>query len=66
MAPEVLKCPLKTYPDENKADVSLHYSSSVDTWAVGVLAYELLTGGWPLPWRARPSEPLWLAAAALQ
>jgi serine/threonine protein kinase len=46
MAPEVLKCPLKTYPDENKQDSSLHYSSSVDTWAVGVLAYELLTGGW--------------------
>lgn len=44
MAPEVLKCPLKTYPDENKQDSSLHYSSSVDTWAVGVLAYELLTG----------------------
>jgi hypothetical protein len=44
MAPEVLKCPLKTFPDENKQDSSLHYGGSVDTWAVGVLAYELLTG----------------------
>jgi aurora kinase len=42
MAPEVLNCPLKDHPDENKEVKRLHYTSSVDTWAVGCLAYELV------------------------
>lgn len=45
MAPEVLKCPTKKTPDENKENPqSAHYHQSVDVWAVGVFAYELLVG----------------------
>ncbi|MEW5312978.1 MAG: hypothetical protein WDW38_004574 [Sanguina aurantia] len=33
MAPEVLKCPFKSRPDENKLDARLHYSNRVDAWA---------------------------------
>lgn len=42
MAPEVLNCPFKNKPQENKDQQSLHYTLTVDTWAVGVLTYELL------------------------
>lgn len=41
---QVLKCPLKSRPEENKEKEHLHYSNSVDSWAVGVLTYELLVG----------------------
>jgi serine/threonine protein kinase len=44
MAPEVLRCPLKRHPGDNKDRPELHYATAVDAWAVGVLAYELLTG----------------------
>lgn len=44
MAPEVLACPYKSHPEENKEKVHLHYSNGVDAWAVGVLTYELLVG----------------------
>ncbi|KIZ01593.1 aurora kinase, other [Monoraphidium neglectum] len=44
MAPEVLNCPLKDDPQENKEIKRLHYTSSVDTWAVGCLAFELTVG----------------------
>lgn len=44
MAPEVLNCPFKSRPEENKEKVDLQYSLTVDTWAMGVLAYELLVG----------------------
>lgn len=44
MAPEVLRCPLKRLPGDNKERIDLHYATAVDAWAVGVLAYELLTG----------------------
>jgi serine/threonine protein kinase len=44
MAPEILKCPYKSRPEENKEVVRLHYSARVDAWAVGVLTYELLVG----------------------
>lgn len=44
MAPEVLNCPFKNKPEENKDNERLHYSYHVDTWAVGVLTYELLVG----------------------
>lgn len=40
----MLKCPLKSRPEENKEKEHLHYSNSVDSWAVGVLTYELLVG----------------------
>lgn len=46
MAPEVLRCPLKRLPGDNKDKLELHYDGTVDTWAVGVLAYELLVGRW--------------------
>jgi serine/threonine protein kinase len=48
MAPEVLRCPLKRHPGDNKDRADLHYATAVDAWAVGVLAYELLTGRWAL------------------
>jgi serine/threonine protein kinase len=44
MAPEVLKCPFKSHPDENKDNTRLHYCGGVDSWAIGVLSYELLVG----------------------
>jgi aurora kinase len=44
MAPEVLCCPPKVNPSDNKSIRQLQYNSSVDSWAVGVLAYELLVG----------------------
>jgi hypothetical protein len=44
MAPEVLRCPLKRSPLENKGREELAYSEAVDAWAAGVLAYELLVG----------------------
>jgi hypothetical protein len=40
----VLKCPYKNKPEENKDKAHLHYGGTVDSWAVGVLAYELLVG----------------------
>lgn len=41
MAPEVLDCPFKNKPEENKEKTHLHYDLTVDTWAVGVLTYEV-------------------------
>lgn len=45
MPPEVLRCPFKAYPDENKNNTDLVYSSQhVDSWALGILVYEILVG----------------------
>ena len=44
MAPEVLRCPFKSRPDENKDNTGLQYNARVDAWAIGVLTYELLVG----------------------
>ncbi len=44
MAPEVLRCPAKERPEDNKAIRRLQYTNSVDAWAVGVFAYELVVG----------------------
>ena len=44
MAPEVLRCPPKNLPEENKNNPYFHYNNSVDAWAVGVFAYELIVG----------------------
>ena len=47
MTPEVLQCPYQSVPGENKAKAHLEYDASVDTWAVGVLTYEILCGQAP-------------------
>ncbi|KAG2502238.1 hypothetical protein HYH03_000724 [Edaphochlamys debaryana] len=44
MAPEVERCPLKHAPEDNKDNPSLAYTTAIDIWSVGVLAYELLVG----------------------
>ena len=44
LAPEVLRCPLKRLPGDNKERGELHYGAAVDVWAAGVLAYELIVG----------------------
>ena len=43
-APEVLKCPNKSSPEENKQQEDLAYTCSVDVWSTASMAYELLTG----------------------
>lgn len=52
MAPEVLKCPPKQIPQENKSKEHLHYNFSADCWSIGVLCYQLLCGSSPVD----PSE----------
>jgi len=47
MAPEVVICPTKSRPEENKDNPLLQYGTGSDIWAVGVIAYELLTGRAP-------------------
>lgn len=56
MAPEVLVCPDKKHPDENKGNVSLAYGGEVDAWGVGVLTYELLIGRPPFAMVGRPAS----------
>lgn len=41
---QVLRCPDKHFPEDNKDRVDLEYDASVDAWAMGVLAYELVVG----------------------
>ena len=43
-APEVVVCPDKHKPSDNKEMKHLYYTPVVDAWAVGVLAYELIIG----------------------
>ena len=47
MAPEVLRCPDKKGATENKDRADLEYGVAVDNWAIGVLAFELITGSPP-------------------
>lgn len=73
-APEVVVCPDKHKPSDHKEMAHLYYTNLVDSWAVGVLAYELIIGKPPFDkvW-ARPcllracmhvGGPCALAAAA--
>jgi serine/threonine protein kinase len=43
MAPEVVACPCKVAPRDNKSREDLWYGVKVDTWSCGVMAYELMT-----------------------
>ncbi|GIL53916.1 hypothetical protein Vafri_9498 [Volvox africanus] len=57
MAPEVERCPLKVEPHENKDSPEYAYSTAVDIWAVGVLAYELMVGFPPVVMSAGSGNP---------
>ncbi|KAK9839488.1 hypothetical protein WJX81_005063 [Elliptochloris bilobata] len=53
MAPEVLCCPEKSNPQENKDKELLGYGSACDVWAMGVLAVELIAGHPPFERKSR-------------
>ena len=46
-APEIHLCPFKNESKGRQPDTT--YSTAVDIWAMGVLAYEVLTGKPPFP-----------------
>ncbi|KAI8471070.1 MAG: kinase-like domain-containing protein [Monoraphidium minutum] len=75
MAPEVVVCPDKCLPSDNKEKTHLHYTRLVDAWAVGVLAYELTVGRAPFDagnkratidriLNGAPAYPSWLSEQA--
>ena len=48
MAPEVLLCPTKNSPADFKYEKnSKHYTTGADSWAVGAIFFELLSGQTP-------------------
>jgi len=76
MAPEILLCHNKERPEEFKDDPVTSYGHNVDCWAVGVLAYELLTGRPPFRGKdrqvisqaimtQRPQFPGWCSSEAV-
>jgi serine/threonine protein kinase len=44
MPPEVIACPTKDLPEDNKDRFDLAYGLGADIWSIGVLAYELING----------------------
>ena len=75
MAPEVVICPDKCLPSDNKEKTHLHYTHLVDSWAVGVLGYELTVGRAPFDaghkkgtieqiLHGQPKFPNWLSEPA--
>ena len=50
---QVLLCPEKSRPQENKDKVLLGYTAMVDAWAMGILAYELIVGRPPFEKQSR-------------
>lgn len=50
---EVLCCPEKSQPQENKEKQLLAYGSACDVWAIGVLAVELIAGHPPFERESR-------------
>jgi serine/threonine protein kinase len=42
MAPEVLSCPIKKFPEENKNNFKYGYDKKIDMYSLGVLIYELI------------------------
>eukprot|EP00198_Chlamydomonas_reinhardtii_P006452 XP_001695788.1 predicted protein [Chlamydomonas reinhardtii] len=65
MAPEVERCPLKAEPQENKDKPQLAYSTAVDIWAVGCMAYELMVGFPPAIARAQQDSQQAAAAGSV-
>eukprot|EP00873_Tetraselmis_striata_P029525 jgi/Tetstr1/449789/TSEL_036853.t1 len=72
MAPEVVVCPSKRFPHENKDNPNLAYDKQVDSWSVGILAYELVVGFPPFERESRqvtleailhaePQFPVWMS-----
>lgn len=48
LSPEVLQCPLKKFPDENKDNYEIGgYTTAVDIWSFGVMIYECLCNASP-------------------
>jgi serine/threonine protein kinase len=48
ISPEVLACPYKRHPMDNKTRMDIGgYSTNIDIWSLGVLVYELLNGASP-------------------
>lgn len=72
---QVLVCPEKSYPQENKDKILLGYTAMVDAWAMGILAYELIVGHPPFEKESRaatyehimfrkPGFPAWISDEA--